>query len=184
MTHDFLGGSPVIFAFLGFSDMVPFVVCGCFVFGIWAMLSLISQRNSRAQERLARLSRPQSLAEIDLNQASKKDEKFQGVADAAKALSSPLMPHTELEQSALKVHLANAGFRSESSMSVYLGIRFATLIAFAILGLAMFVPKYGLTFAGLKWVVILTGVGFYLPHIILRWIKRKRPQPIFIAFPH
>ena len=173
----------MILAFLGFSDMIPFIVFGCFVFGIWAMLSLISQRNSRAQERLARLSRPQSLADIDLNQATKKDEKFQGVADAAKALSSPLMPHTELEQSALKVHLANAGFRSESAMSVYLGIRFATLIAFAILGFAMFVPRYGLTFAGLKWVVILTGFGFYLPQIILWWLKRKRQLAIFLALP-
>ncbi len=172
----------MIVAFLGFSDMVPFVVFGCFVFGIWATLSLISQRNSRAQERLARLSRPQSLADIDLNQA-KKDEKFQGVADAAKALSSPLMPHTELEQSALKVYLANAGFRSESALSVYLGIRFATLIAFAILGFALFVPKYGLTFAGLKWVVILTGFGFYLPQIILWWIKRKRQLAIFLSLP-
>src|SRR5205085_11459570 len=137
------------------------------VFGIWAMLSLISQRNSRAQERLARLSRPQSLADIDLNQATKKDEKFQGVADAAKALSSPLMPHTELEQSALKVHLANAGFRSESAISVYLGIRFATLIAFAVIACSVFIPKYGLNFAGLKWVIIFTGIGFYVPQVVL-----------------
>ena len=79
------------------------------------VLSFLSQRNSRAQERLARLSRPQSLADIDLNQA-KKDEKFQGVADAAKALSSPLMPHTELEQSALKVHLANAGLSQSAPL--------------------------------------------------------------------
>jgi tight adherence protein C len=162
--------------------MIPFIVFGCFVFGVWAMLSMISQRNSRAQERLARLSRPGSMAEIDIGQA-KKEEKYQGMMETAKALSAPLMPQTELEQSALKVNLSNAGFRSESAIGVYLGIRFATLIAFGVLGLALFVPKYGLTFAGLKWVIILTGVGFYVPQIILWWLKRKRQLAIFLSLP-
>jgi tight adherence protein C len=172
----------VILAMVGFADMIPFIVFGCFVFGVWAMLSMISQRNSRAQERLARLSRPGSMAEIDIGQA-KKEEKYQGMMETAKALSAPLMPQTELEQSALKVNLSNAGFRSESAIGVYLGIRFATLIAFGVLGLALFVPKYGLTFAGLKWVIILTGVGFYVPQIILWWLKRKRQLAIFLSLP-
>ena len=36
------------------------------------------------------------------------------------------MPKTELEQSALKIKLANAGFRSDSAVAVYLGIRFVS----------------------------------------------------------
>ena len=173
----------MIFAFMGLADVIPFIVFGCFVFGVWAMLSLISQRNSRAQERLARLSRPASLADIDLNQAAKKDERYQGVMETAKALSGPLMPHTELEQSAMKVNLANAGFRSESALSVYLGIRFATLMIFGVLGCAIFVPKYGVAFAGLKWVIVMTGFGFYLPQIILWWLRRKRQLAIFLSLP-
>ncbi len=172
----------MIFAFIGLGDLIPFLVFGGFVFGVWALLSLISQRNSRAQERLARLSRPASLAELDMGQ-SKKEERLQGFVDTAKALSKPLMPQTELEQSALKVTLANAGFRSESAMGIYLGLRFATLILFALLGLVIFLPKYGLNFAGLKWVVLLTGLGFYLPQIILWWCKRKRQQAIFLSLP-
>jgi tight adherence protein C len=172
----------VILAFVGLADLIPFIVFGFFVFAVWAMLSLISQRNSRAQERLARLSRPASLAEIDLTQA-KKEDRFQGMTEAAKALSAPLMPQTELEQSQLKVNLANAGFRSDSALSVYLGIRFASLIAFALLGVAIFVPKYGLNFGGLKWVIGFVGLGFYLPQIILWWVKRKRQQAIFLTLP-
>jgi tight adherence protein C len=172
----------VILAFVGLADLIPFIVFGFFVFAVWAMLSLISQRNSRAQERLARLSRPASLAEIDLTQA-KKEERFQGMTEAAKALSAPLMPQTELEQSQLRVNLANAGFRSDSALSVYLGIRFASLIACTLLGVAVFVPKYGLNFGGLKWVIIFTGLGFYLPQIILWWVKRKRQQAIFLTLP-
>jgi tight adherence protein C len=173
----------VIFALVGFSDLIPFIVFGCIVFGIWATLTIISQRNSRAQERLARLSRPASLVDIDLKQGAKKEDRFQGMMETAKALSTPLMPQTDLEQSALKVTLANAGFRSDSAMGIYLDIRFATLMLFALLGVAIFVPKYGFNFAGLKWVIILTGLGFYLPMIILWWLRRKRQQAIFLSLP-
>jgi tight adherence protein C len=93
------------------------------------------------------------------------------------------MPQTELAQSALKVNLANAGFRSESAIRVYLGMRFAALMAFAVLGLALFVPKYGFTFAGLKWVIILTGIGLYLPTIALWWLRRRRQLAIFLSLP-
>src|SRR5205807_3475062 len=100
---------------MGLADVIPFIVFGCFVFGIWAVLSLISQRNSRAQERLARLSRPASLADIDLASGDPTNkERFQNLVETAKALSGPLMPQTELEQNQLKVRLANAGFRSDS----------------------------------------------------------------------
>src|SRR5204862_148666 len=84
------------------------------------------------------LSRPASLAEIDLTQA-KKEDRFQGMTEAAKALAAPLMPQTELEQSQLNVNLANAGFRSDSALSVYLGIRFASLMPFAVLGMAILI---------------------------------------------
>ena len=39
------------------------------VAGVWSLLSLISNRNSQAEERLERISRPKSLAEIELTQA-------------------------------------------------------------------------------------------------------------------
>src|SRR5262249_5053271 len=162
------------FAFIvGLMDILPLGVCAAIVAIIWYLLSMISQRNSKTQERLARLSRPASLAEIEDPKLSKKRERFQGVMDTAKALSSPLMPRTELEQNQLKVRLANAGFRSDSAVSVYLGLRFASLLAFFVLALAIFMPAYGLAQATmvplLLRVVILTGIGFYVPNVILWW---------------
>jgi tight adherence protein C len=174
----------VILAFIiGVADIIPFLVFGGFVFAVWGLLSMISQRNSRAQERLARLSRPASLAEIDLTQPAKKEERMKGIMDTAKALSRPLMPQTELEQSALKLNLANAGFRSDSAVAVYLGLRFATLLACFIISAAIFVPQYGTKFAGMKWIIMVTGVGFYLPQVILWWLRRKRQQAIFLSLP-
>jgi tight adherence protein C len=171
----------VIVAFVGLSDIIPFLVFGGFVAAVWAMLSIVSQRNSRAQERLSRLSRPQSLVEIDLE--GKKSERMQGIVDTAKALSKPLMPQTELEQSALKLQLAHAGFRSDSAVSVYLGLRFATFLLFLVSSVAIFVSKYGMTWAAGKWIIALGGIGFYLPQLILWWLKRKRQLSIFLQLP-
>jgi tight adherence protein C len=112
-----------------------------------------------------------------------KKERFQGVVETAKALSGPLMPHTELEQSALKTKLANAGFRSDSAVAVYLGLRFGSLVFFFAVSLIYALPKYGFTIGALKWIVIFSGLGFYLPNVILWWIRSKRQQQIFLTLP-
>ncbi len=171
-----------IVGMVGVQDLIPLIAFLGMVIGVWAILSVISQRNSRATDRLARISRPASLADMDDPSQVKKD-RFQGVMDTAKALSQPLMPQTELEQSQLKVRLANAGFRSDSAVSVYLGLRFGSLILFFLIGCGLFVPRYGLSLTTLKWMVGLTGFGFYLPNIILWYLRRKRQQEIFLSLP-
>jgi tight adherence protein C len=161
--------------------ILPFLVFACLVASVWGALSYVSQRNTRTQERLARMSRP-SMGEIDITQDSR-EERLKGITEAAKAFSSPLMPQTELEQNKLKMELAHAGFRSDSAMSIYLGVKFACLLFFSVLGAAVFVPKYGINFNGLKWVIVMAGFGFYLPVIILWWLRRRRQQAIFLQLP-
>jgi tight adherence protein C len=170
-------------AIVGVSDIIPFLVFAVFIFGVWSVLSMISQRNSRAQERLTRMSRPASLVDLDTQQAINKEGRMQGIVDTARALSKPLMPQTELEQSALKIKLANAGFRSDSALAVYTGLRFASTLLFFVVSAAVFIPQYGIGFGGLKWVIGLTGLGFYLPQIILWWLRRSRQLAIFLSLP-
>jgi tight adherence protein C len=171
----------VIFALVGFQEVIPFLVFGALIAGIFSVLSLISSRNSRAQERLERLSRPASLAEIEDPRAKK--ERFQNILEAAKAMSKPLMPQTELEQSELRMRLAHAGFRSDSAVSVYLGLRLATLVAFTVIALAIFLPQHGLTMAAFKPIALFAGAGFYLPTIILWYLRKKRQEEIFLTLP-
>jgi tight adherence protein C len=171
----------VVIALVGFEELLPLVVCIGFVAAAFFILSLISSRNSRAQERLDRISRLASLAEIE-DPRTKKD-RFTGVMDAAKALSAPLMPQTELEQSELRIKLANAGFRSDSAVAVYMGLRFGTLLVCLLVSMTIFVSKYGLTTAALKPIVFITGIGFYLPSTILWWIRTSRQQQIFLSLP-
>ena len=48
----------MILAIIGFADLIPLFVFAGFVMFIWAILGMISKRNSHMHERLARLSRP------------------------------------------------------------------------------------------------------------------------------
>jgi len=83
----------------------------------------------------------------------------------------------------LRIKLANAGFRSDSAVAVYLGLRFVTLIVFTLLAVAVFLPKYGLTYAALKPIVVSAGFGFYTPSIVLWFLRKKRQEEIFLSLP-
>jgi len=163
--------------------IVPLAVFFGFLLAIWAVLSWISERNSRSTERLMRHSRPASLAEIEDPKAVKKSERFQGITDMAKSISQPLMPQTELEQSALKVKLANAGFRSESAAAVYSGIRVASLGLFLAMALGLAALNSGTAMDKIKIILLVTVLGFYLPSMALWWLRRKRQQEIFLTLP-
>lgn len=163
--------------------LVPVLVFACIVMGIFAVLSMISNRNSKAMDRLQRLSRPQSLADIEDPARAKSGDRFQGILETAKALSTPLMPQTELESNALKGRLANAGFRSDAAPMIFSGLRVVCLGVFFILGLALFVPGRGLNLGSLQYIIILTGLGFYLPNIVLWYLRKKRQEAIFLTLP-
>ena len=165
------------------NDVAPVLVFFGIVAGIWAILSMISNRNSKALDRLNRLSRPQSLSEIEDPTKSRKGEKYQQLMDAAKALSAPMMPQSEAEGNDLKTKLANAGFRSEAAPMVYSGLRMACLGLFAVFALAMYLPGSATLMKKAQMIGAFGIVGFYLPAVILWWLRRKRQEEIFLTLP-
>jgi tight adherence protein C len=172
-----------LLAFIGAAELLPLFVFGGIVFAVWSVLSMISSRNSRSLERLARLSRPQSMADLDDPQSLGKKEKYQGLLDTAKAMSAPLMPQNLVEQNALKTKLASAGFRSEAAVMVYSGVRLACLLLFLVVSFIIFVPGRPMTFKTFQWPLIFTGLGFYLPSLILWWLRKQRQDAIFLSLP-
>lgn len=172
----------MIAGFVYIQDLIPLLVFAGIVAAIWAVLSLISNRNSKALDRLARLSKRQASGELE-HGGVQKSERMAGLVETAKALSSPLMPQTELEQNALKQRLANAGFRSDAAPMVYSGLRLACLMTAFVVSAAVFIPGRPLGWSTLQYVVIFTGLGFYTPNIVLWWIKRKRQEEIFLSLP-
>jgi tight adherence protein C len=168
---------------VGVQDVVPLLVFGGVVMAIFAVMNLLADRNSRSLERLARHSRPASLAEIEDPKLVKRAERFQAVTDMAKAISEPLMPKTELEQSNLRVKLANAGFRGEAAVAVYSGIRVACTVLFVVVALAIFLPRDDTPVNKGKWIACLAITGFFLPSLVLWHLRKKRQQEIFLTLP-
>jgi tight adherence protein C len=157
-----------------------FVVC---MFGAWTMLSLLSRRNmSRAEERLERIGRPKSLAEIELSQ-NRSSDRFTGLKDTMSSLGNVLQPQSDLEKSSLKIKLANAGFRSESASAIYQGLRMASLLLFLVPAVVIFGVKNGATFKTMQYVLVFGGIGLYLPSIVLWYLRSKRQQEIFLTLP-
>jgi len=172
----------MLYAFVYVADIVPLLVFVAIVAAIWGVLSMLSNRNSKAVERLAKLSRPPSL--VDMEDPTKgKGDRFQGLVETAKAFSQPMMPKSELEQSSLRTKMANAGFRSEAAPMVYSGLRLVCLLSFSLLSFVIFVPGKGLNWSSLQYVVAFTGIGFYLPSMVLWYLRRRRQQEIFLTLP-
>src|SRR5437867_1344512 len=105
--------------------LVPAGVFGVILFGAWALLSIMADRDERPLARLKRLSSGWRHAggAAESSVLRKNDRVQEILALAAPALSRPLMPKSEYEQSQLKMRLATAGWRSESAVSVYLGLK-------------------------------------------------------------
>jgi tight adherence protein C len=150
--------------------------------GIWWALQLLSNRTSATEERLERIGRPKSLVDIELS-AQPRAERFTGLKEAASSLGGALEPQSELEKNALKIKLANAGFRSDSAAAVYQGIRMATFLGFTALGGLFFTYKFGMTFKALQYTLFAGGAGFYVPSLVLTLLKSQRQQQIFLALP-
>jgi tight adherence protein C len=93
------------------------------------------------------------------------------------------MGGSESEKNSLKIKLMNAGFRSESAVAVYLGIRAVCLVGFLLPALFFFLLKDGFTTKSIQWTVILGGLGFYLPQVVLWHLRTTRQKEIFLTLP-
>jgi tight adherence protein C len=164
-----------------FMSLVAFLV---FMAGAWMMLSLINNSNSsKAEARLDRIGRPKSLAEIDLATGKSGEDRYSGLKATMSNLGAALEPQSELERSTLKIKLANAGFRSESAAAVYQGLRMLSLLAFTLPAVLIFSLKFGMSMKMMQYTLGFAVFGFYLPSIVLWYLRSKRQQEIFLTLP-
>ena len=95
-----------VLALIEIKDIMPFLAFGAMFAGIWLLLTILSSRNTKAEERLSKLGRTTSMMDLDLNvtkgSSGAVDRKMQSIIDKAMAFAKPMMPRTELEQSKLR----------------------------------------------------------------------------------
>lgn len=151
----------------------------------WAVVEFVSARRPRAEERLAEISNPalrRQREEAD-RKAGGGNAVSRALQRAAPALAKPLTPVSEEESNKLKVTLQNAGFRGEMAPSVFRGLKFIGLIV----GL-FFAGGGSLIAAGASTKTIMhavagAGILFYVPDMVIWFIRRGRQQQIFLGLP-
>jgi len=164
--------------------LLPMIVFGVIMAGTWWVLSMISQRNSQAEDRLDRIGRPKSLAEIEIASNQSKSRGMTGMKKTLEGLGASIAgSQSDLEKNSLRVRLANAGFRSESAPAIYQGLRIACLLLFLGPASVFTLVRSGFSLTSLYWVVACGGLGFYLPMILLWYLRSQRQKDIFLTLP-
>lgn len=170
------------FAFVSAETLAPVFVFLAIVCGVFWLLSFLSNRNSNAEDRLARIGRPKSLMELELSD-QESQKKFAGLKDVFANLGASMQPKSDLEKNTLRVKLANAGFRSESAPTFYLGLRVVCLAGIAVPAAVACFAIWGFTLAALWKIGLATCAGFYLPQIGLWLLINERKTQIFMTLP-
>ncbi len=170
-----------LLAIISAETVLPVVVfIGIMAAAFWLM-TLISKRNSHAEDRLERIGRPKSLMELELAQQDSR-QRFAGLKDMISSFGKAMEPKSDLEKDGLKVKLANAGFRSEAAPAVFLGVRavFLALSVPIVFGVWL---MFGFSSKGLLLMAGGLGFGLYFPVIALNHLKSQRQMEIFLTLP-
>ena len=167
-----------------FETLVPLAIFVAFAAGAWWILERLAAGNPRAVERLAELKSPHGRRNLPADSALKKTDTVTKMLEmATPAFAKPLQPKNEMELGKLKAKLSYAGFRGETAGSIFLGLKFAGLMAGLFLGGGAVLSIKGMNQKSLIFSVVLAGLLFYLPDIVVGIFGKKRKQAIFLALP-
>jgi tight adherence protein C len=163
------------------TDAAPFIVFAAIVAGARFLMSALTRRTSAAEERLSRLGRQTSHGEMD--GLDDQRQRFTGLKDALAQLGGAMEGKSEIERNRLKLQLINAGFRGDSAPMIYHGLRLLCITLFLIPTSAFMLLWQGFTQKAVIYILILGGIGFYLPQIALWLLVSSRKKQIFLTLP-
>jgi tight adherence protein C len=177
----------VLFAkqLITFETLVPIAIFGAIAAAAWWVMDVLAGDKPRAMERLDEYKNPiPRRKEQGVSGLTKKPDRMSKVlATAAPKLAKPLTPKSDLEMSNLKIKLANAGFRSETAGTVFLGLKFMGLLAGFFIGGGGIVGLYGANTRTLVGAILVGIMFFYLPDLVVAIIGRNRKQGVFLGLP-
>ncbi len=168
---------------LSFADLFPFAIFGLFAAAAWWVMNLVAADKSRAVERLDELKSPRNRGGKDAGPQKTSERMTRALEKASPALAKPLQPKNEMELGKLRGRLTAAGFRGESAESIFLGLKFAGLLAGLFLGGGTILGLGGVSQKTLMGAVFAAGAFFYLPDIVVGFIARSRKSGIFLGLP-
>ena len=169
---------------ISFESLVPVALFGTFAALAWWALDYMMAGKPRAMERLEELTDPRKRRSASIESALKKSDAFTRVLEmATPSLAKPLQPKNEAELGKLKTKLTVAGFRGETAGSIFLGLKFAGLVAGLFLGGGAITTLRGVNQTSLIYSVGIAGLLFYVPDVVVGFFGRRRKEAIFLALP-
>jgi len=167
--------------------LVKIAIFGAVAAGAWFLLEIVAKGNSRAEQRLEDLHDPGRRKGESRDGGRRTKKRGNGMTrmleKASPRLSKHLQPKTEADVGKLRSKLNHAGFRGETATSIFLGLKAICLVVgFVTGGGSMWFTK-GATTEALMYTVGIAGISFYLPDIIVWFMKRSRQTNIFFGLP-
>ena len=169
---------------IDFAYILPFAAFGLFAAGAWLLLDYLSARKNMAEQRLDDYSDPNRRKRDEAGGATKTSDAMTRVLEkATPALAKALQPKKAEEVGKLKLRVVEAGFRSESAPTIFLGLKFVLLLVGIAIGGGMMLLTGKLNQAALMKGISIAGGCFYLPDILLWFFAKRRKEQIFLGLP-
>jgi len=162
--------------------LTKLAIFGAVACGAWWMLELLATGKPRAERRLEEFREPNS-RRTDPRTAKRSDGMTRLLERATPKFSKPLQPKTEEEVGKLRLKLGYAGFRGETAPSIFLGFKLIGLVAGFIFGGGLLLWRKGWTMETGMYTVGCAGLAFYLPDMVLWFLKKNRQDNIFFGLP-
>jgi tight adherence protein C len=165
--------------------LTKIAIFGAVACGAWLMLELLAKGAPRAEQRLDEFRDPaRRRGEAGPKGITKRSDGMARLLEkASPRMAKPLQPKSEEDVGKLRAKLNYAGFRGESSPSIFLGLKTICLtVGFLAGGGSMLFTK-GATTEALMYTVAIAGVAFYLPDFVLWFLKKSRQDNIFFGLP-
>lgn len=164
------------------TKLVPFAIFGLFAVGAWLVLETLGAKKPRTHERLDELRNPQRRRGAETGK-DKKGTTMTKVLEKATPMSKPLQPKSDEEVGKLRSRLSEAGFRSETAVGVFLGLKFIGLVIGLSFSGGTALLTAGLTQNSVIYTVVATAGMFYLPDAVVWLIAKHRKDNIFLGLP-
>ena len=162
--------------------LTKLAIFGAVACGVWWMLELLATGKPRAERRLEEFREPNT-RRSDARPAKRSDGMTRLLQRATPTFSKPLQPKTEEEVGKLRLKLGYAGFRGETATSIFLGLKLIGLVVGFIIGGGLLLWRKGWTMETGMYTVGSAGLAFYLPDVVLWFLKKNRQDNIFFGLP-
>jgi tight adherence protein C len=167
--------------------LTKIAIFGAVACAVWLVMELVAKGSPRVEQRLEDFSDPSRRRGEGAGGSRGVTKRSDGIGrlleKASPKFSKPLQPKSEEDVGKLRAKLNHAGFRGETTPSIFLGLKSICIaVGFIAGGGTMWFTK-GATTEALMYTVGVAGVSFYLPDVVVWWFKKSRQDNIFFGLP-